>query len=195
MNARTEFFDEIALHWETNLEERERIILKEALRFMPPANKPVTVLDAGCGTGVLLPYLSDYSVIAVDASSEMLKIAIERNAHSNVSFIQAACESLPLKDASVDVVVGLNLYPHLTDAQAALAQFRRVMRSHGRLTLLHFQDSHTVTAIHKSIGGAVANDVLPPAEAVAQALEEAGFEPIHTHDDEYFLIVADRDGI
>jgi ubiquinone/menaquinone biosynthesis C-methylase UbiE/DNA-binding transcriptional ArsR family regulator len=97
-----------------------------------------TVADLGCGTGrnadVLAPFVT--TVIAIDASEEMLAAARERLApHVNVDVRQGTLEALPLPDASVDAAhLGLVLH-HLADPATVLAEAARVLRPGGRLLI------------------------------------------------------------
>ena len=72
-----------------------------------PAGPGDTVLDIGCGTGLCLPLLHEKvgptgTIIGIDASEQMLKVAANRvtqNGWSNVQLITA-----PVADAVVDVL-------------------------------------------------------------------------------------------
>lgn len=55
------FFENYAKHWDRDRKEN-RTILSEFLRLMA-LETGAAVLDAGCGTGVLLPYLAEASVL------------------------------------------------------------------------------------------------------------------------------------
>ena len=72
------------------------------LRILPALLPPTAVVgDLGCGSGriaaALAPFVS--SVIAVDASSEMLSVARERLAgFSNVHLHEGSLEALPIAD-------------------------------------------------------------------------------------------------
>src|SRR4051812_37183665 len=66
------------------------------------------VLEQAIGTGVLtdllIPQLSGWSYIAIDASASMLQVARER-IDARVALVHADVRALPLASASVEVVV------------------------------------------------------------------------------------------
>ncbi|MGN6427797.1 MAG: class I SAM-dependent methyltransferase [Leifsonia sp.] len=98
------------------------------------------VLDVATGTGLVLRSLRDARAGArltgVDLSPGMLAVARERLPEA--TFVEADATSLPLPDASVDVVIcvtGLHLFP---DPAAAIAEWARVLRPEGRAVTATF---------------------------------------------------------
>ena len=83
------------------------------------------VLDVGCGTGFLTAHLAG-DVVALDQSTEMLRIAAQRMPHGRVLCGEAV--PLPFHDAEFDRVFTSHFYGHLqSDARAEfLAEARRV---------------------------------------------------------------------
>lgn len=94
-----------------------------------------SVLEVGAGTGKLTERLVElgHDVHATEPSRQMLDILKER--HPDVRSSYAAAESLPVVDASVDVVVCAQAF-HWLDQEAALEEFARVLRPGGRVALI-----------------------------------------------------------
>jgi arsenite methyltransferase len=100
-----------------------------------------TVLDLGSGGGIDV-ILSARRVGAhgkafgVDMTDEMLDLA-RRNAAAaavtNVEFLKGTIETLPLPDASVDVVISNCVINLSVDKAAVFAEMARVLRSGGRV--------------------------------------------------------------
>jgi len=93
------------------------------------------VLDAGCGTGRHAAFALDLggTVMGIDLSAPMLDVA--RSRRELQALIRASVDALPVSSASVDVIVcGLALC-HLKDLTPALREFRRVVRSGGRVVI------------------------------------------------------------
>ena len=100
-----------------------------------------TVLDLGSGGGIDV-LLSARRVgptgraIGVDMTDEMLDLA-RRNATeagaTNVEFRKGTIESLPLEDASVDVVISNCVVNLAADKGAVIAEIARVLREGGRM--------------------------------------------------------------
>jgi len=95
------------------------------------------VLDAACGEGYGSYLLSRTaaSVIGVDVSPAAVAHAGQRYKHPNLAFATGSVASLPLPDASVDLVVSFETIEHLHEQREMLAEFRRVLVPDGILVI------------------------------------------------------------
>jgi len=93
-----------------------------------------TIVDVGCGNGELLASLPSANVIGFDYSFPGLVHARDRNADANVACARA--DRLPLPNESIDAVVAQHVIEHMPDVDAAIREWRRVLRPHGVLLLL-----------------------------------------------------------
>ena len=96
------------------------------------------VLDVACGEGYGSALLARDAqhVTGVDAAEAA--VAHARTAYSgvgNVSFQQGSCESLPLADSGVDVVVSFETLEHITAHEAFVDEVARVLAPSGVLLL------------------------------------------------------------
>jgi len=98
-----------------------------------------TVLDAACGLGYGSHVLASLSpaarIIGIDLSDWAVEFARRNYSSDRVDF---CCGSLPealnsMPNASVDFVVSLETLEHVTDPQALLAAFERVLKPGGRI--------------------------------------------------------------
>ena len=97
------------------------------------------VLEIAVGTGKNLSYYPpDCRIVALDVSSEMLKVAQSREAKRSmhVSFLVADAEALPFPDESFDTVVSSLSTCTFPNPVAALGEMARVSRPEGRVLLL-----------------------------------------------------------
>lgn len=92
------------------------------------------LLDVGCGNGRLLASVSDVRRIGLDAAGGGLVQA--RNHDPNAWFGRALADHLPLADGTVDAIVAQHLVEHLGDVDAAMREWRRVLRRNGVLLML-----------------------------------------------------------
>ncbi|MGA8255351.1 MAG: class I SAM-dependent methyltransferase [Nocardioides sp.] len=93
-----------------------------------------TVLDLGCGTGFHLPLFASTAgeVIGVEPHHDLLQIARRRTRDlSNVRLLPGAAQSIPLPDASVDVVHARWAYFFGPGCEPGLAELARVVRRGG----------------------------------------------------------------
>ncbi|EGV29120.1 Methyltransferase type 11 [Thiorhodococcus drewsii AZ1] len=96
------------------------------------------VLDIATGTGVLARHASELvgpegTVIAIDPSLPMLQQAGKRGVENRACGI---AESLPLEDASVDLISMGYALRHVCDLRVAFDEYLRVLKPGGRLLLL-----------------------------------------------------------
>jgi arsenite methyltransferase len=99
------------------------------------------VLDLGCGAGTDLLIAAqmagpDGHVIGVDMTPTMLQRArasADEMGLANVELHESLIESLPLADASVDVVISNGVIDLVPDKDAVLEEIDRVLRPGGRV--------------------------------------------------------------
>jgi ubiquinone/menaquinone biosynthesis C-methylase UbiE len=92
------------------------------------------IADIGAGTGALLGPIGSAApaarVVALDASTRMLRIARTRR---GASAVLADALALPLADGTADAVILAYVLFHLADPARAAAEAARVLRPGGRL--------------------------------------------------------------
>ncbi len=96
------------------------------------------VLEVGIGSGLNLSYYDPSrvtTVIGLDPSVEMNQLAqrAAKEAPVEVEFLNLPGEEIPLDDQSVDSIVITYTLCTIPDADAALAQMRRVLKPDGKL--------------------------------------------------------------
>jgi ubiquinone/menaquinone biosynthesis C-methylase UbiE len=91
------------------------------------------VLEAGCGTGLILERVSRFASSAwgIDLSSGMLQKARERR----LKVMQASLVDLPFGDERFDVTYSFKVLAHVEPIKEALAELARVTRRGGYLLL------------------------------------------------------------
>ena len=173
-----EFFNSIAHTWDqTRAHRQERLDMLIRRTGMKPGER---VLDLGCGTGVLLPFIVQAigptgSVTGVDIADKMVDVAAKKfSQFPNNRLIRSDIMDYEAVQP-FDHITCLNFYPHIQDKAAFLQRaLERWLKSGGWLHLFHDLSRAEVNAIH---GGcqAVREDRLTPGDTVAALLEAAGF--------------------
>jgi SAM-dependent methyltransferase len=115
-------------HW---WHSARRSIVLDWVKRRYPGRHDLDILDAGCGTGLLMQQLQPLGrVEGVDISEEALEFCRKRGLE-NVR--RADVIELPFGDESFDMITALDVVEHLDDDVAALREFRRVLRPGGRV--------------------------------------------------------------
>lgn len=161
-----------------------------------PRDRPLSVLDLGCGTGVVARRLAETlhpgsTVHGADVSAGLLRAAERLAPGLRISWDHLVAGILPYADASFDVVTMHTLLSHVADPLAVLGESRRVLRRGGRLivfdadhagTTYSQPDPETTRRIDHLLTSAIATH---PAicRQLPRLLQAAGFE-LQSHDAE-----------
>lgn len=188
MNKR-EFFDSLAVEWDRQIqddEEESQRRFRELVEALPP-KRGDWVLDVGSGTGVLIPYLREATgkrgrIVELDFSLEMLRMAKKKHSEGRMSFLQADAHDLCLKEETFDAVICFSTFPHFHNQASVLREFRRVLKSGGQLSIIHFMSREEINAFHARVDGPVRKDALPDHDDMARLLTRAGFRDISIED-------------
>ncbi|HBL18277.1 MAG: hypothetical protein A2X36_10370 [Elusimicrobia bacterium GWA2_69_24] len=185
--SKTRFFDRRAAHWDEDAHAAEKEArlgrIVRGLRLKAGA----AVLDVGCGTGALVPFLlravgGRGSVIGVDPSGPMLRKARGKGFPARVRFLKAKAERLLLPDGACDAAICFASFPHFDRHPAALLEIRRVLKPGGRMFVLNLQGSRGLNRFHRDCGAAVAHDHMPGARKMRRLLEYCGYRRISVTD-------------
>jgi SAM-dependent methyltransferase len=165
--------------WYLGMERITRAVLDRAIG----RGRSLRILDAGCGTGAVMGYLSDYgTVTGFDFAAEALHFCRVRQ-RDRLS--RASVLALPYADESFDLLTSFDVLCEraVVDDDLALREFARVLRSPdavsgkpgGRVLLrlpaynwLHGQHDEAVYIRHRYT-----------ARELKHKLRQAGFEPKH----------------
>lgn len=120
---------------------RLRLALSDQVLSAEAEGKPLRLLDAGCGDGLLSLALAkrhrDWSVVGVDRRDDMLSGARARargRGIANATF-EAADLTRPLPQSGFDAVVALECLHEIPDDKSALAAMAGALRPGGLLAL------------------------------------------------------------
>lgn len=100
-----------------------------------PKDKISSILDIGCGDGVLLSLISkktEAQLTGVDLDIDSLKIAKTR---LNATFIKSSATTLPFKPSSFDLVIASEIIEHLKKPEKMLIEIKKVLKPNGRVII------------------------------------------------------------
>ena len=168
-----EYFNRRSLTYENSLEQWlffDRF-QRRVLNMVEKGYSPNTILDVGCGTGRLLRKAREYwpktQLIGVDPAAGMIENA--RRLMPDAKFYVSQAESLPLPDASVNLVFSTASFHHWQDQEKGLREIKRVLQPGG---LLFLADVWPPLGLSKLIRHFRTNN----PSAIRETLMHAGFQ-------------------
>jgi len=201
--ARKAYFNDSAEKWidlwyrdpETGRQDRHAKDFERLFALMPLKTGD-SVLDAGCGTGVLVPYLLDAvgasgTIYELDFAPRMIEINRRLHPAANIRFLVADVEQTPLACASCDAAVCFSCFPHFSDKGRAVETLAGILKPQGILIVAHFASSRGINARHKTCA-AVRHDHLPDEGAMRKMMETRGFAIEAFIDEEGFYYLQAR---
>jgi 2-polyprenyl-3-methyl-5-hydroxy-6-metoxy-1,4-benzoquinol methylase len=95
---------------------------------------PRSVLDVGCGEGVLTAEwaerLGDGRIVGIDLDDPKLRSEWERRSRPNLEFRVEEATSLSFADGEFDMACAIEVLEHVPDPEATLAEMARVASRH-----------------------------------------------------------------
>lgn len=169
----------------------------ERLFSLLPLKRGDHVLDVGCGSGVLVPFILERItetgiLYELDFADEM--IAANRSMHKgkNIRFIVADVEKAPLDDASCDVIICFSCFPHFHDKKKAMMTLSRILKPRGAFIVSHFDSSEGINKHHGSCH-AVMHDHLPDETTMRSLFQQANLNiDMFIDEPDFYLITAKK---
>ena len=98
-------------------------------------DQPLTVLDVGCGGGLLANplALAGHTVTGVDLSPDSLAVARRHDATRSVTYLEQDARRLAFPDQQFEVVCMMDFLEHLEERDEAIREAARVLRPGGWL--------------------------------------------------------------
>jgi ubiquinone/menaquinone biosynthesis C-methylase UbiE len=193
------FFDFFASKWDDG-ESSDKINQLKKFFYNLNVNISGNVLDIGCGTGILVPFLlkkssRDCHLFELDLSKEMLRENKKKcgDKSSLINHIHADTHHLPFKQHQFNFVLCFAVLPHLSDQLGALKEWQRVLAVGGYLLILHLMSSKILNAYHAKVNTVIAQDYLLPVKQEKKVVEQAGLNIIEAIErDDLYLILSQK---
>jgi len=96
---------------------------------------PATVVDFGCGTGVLLAEAASraHRVVGVDLVLDSAEILLEEQGLGDIELLQPDQFAKTVESGSVDVIIAAEVLEHIDPLQPTLSLFGDKLKAGGRL--------------------------------------------------------------
>jgi 2-polyprenyl-6-hydroxyphenyl methylase/3-demethylubiquinone-9 3-methyltransferase len=141
-SVNNDIYDQLGERWYTAKDDPVALLRAEAECRNPWVNQVIRshfkhqnlqILDVGCGGGFLSNRLArdGYHVTGIDLSQESLEVARRYDSTQSVRYLSADAYSLPLEDASFDVVCAMDFLEHVDDPKKAIQEISRVLKPGG----------------------------------------------------------------
>lgn len=146
------------------------------------------IVDVATGTGMIANMLGSYgftNVVGMDISEGMMSIAAQHSREENngVRFVYGNAMELPLDDCSVDVIVNSRLLWTLSEPEAAIAEWYRVLNSGGKVIAMNELDEEGVncgemTSYREDTGVSLYPFGNASQEDIVKVFEKVGFKNV-----------------
>lgn len=190
-----DYFDQLVPNWDREVTPERLECLSNIIKELD-IKLGSHVLDIGSGTGILLPFLieavgGEGRIIALDLSAKMLHEAKAKGFQSIVDFVQADAAAIPLLHNYIDLAICNSVFPHFNNKAKALKEIARVLKSNGQLVICHSASREAINQLHQSIGGVVANDLLPDEFELSELMKHTGLTITSLEDNpKRYLVIA-----
>lgn len=138
-----------------------------------------TILDYGCGSGVLLPTAAALAktVYAVDIVPGPARMIVEDAGLTGVEVMTPDALAGRVADRSVDIVVAGEVFEHIDDLPACLDGLRRKLKADGRL-LVTLPTENWAYRTGRRLAGFHGHYHLTNADDIHRIIASAGFRPM-----------------
>ena len=155
------FFDRCAPNWDAEMIKNDGIIGK--ILDNAEVGEGMDVLDVACGTGVMFDYYLQRnvaSVIGIDISPEMAKIAAEKYAGEEKVRVICGDVEETVFDRKFDRIVVYNAFPHFPDPKRLIKTLAGLLKEDGRLTVAHGMSREAIDNHHSDSASKVSNGLM-----------------------------------
>lgn len=166
---------------------------KAIVELIDPQNG-ASMLDLGCGTGILLQQLHllnrGLKLYGLDISPEMVKIASSKVPGANIQ--NGSASKLPYKANLFDYVTCANSFHHYPDSQLTIKEIFRVLKHGGKFVLLDpFVDGLFRKFINRTINILFneGDTKIYSGEAIKLMFQDAGFKSIRQTTQWYYKLI------
>jgi len=141
------------------------------------------ILDIGAGTGRMTRFLAEFVgtegfVVAQDIAEKMMVEAKTRTASEQAAFVCDDIMAMSCKNDVFDKLLCFSAFPHFEDKHRAVSEMARVLKTGGRLLILHNRNSAAMNTFHASLPHPVHHDRLPDIPSLEKIFRYNGLIPI-----------------
>jgi ubiquinone/menaquinone biosynthesis C-methylase UbiE len=180
-----DFFDKNAYQWDKREKRKTHVIIKKIINSLK-LKKFINVLDVGCGTGILYPYLKNKfkNYTGVDISPKMIEVALKK--HPKANFINKDFYKLKTRK-KFDLIIVFNSFPHFTERKKFFKKALSLLKNDGKLIIAHSFKLEKINKIHYSSSNKEIRRHLITAKEISNLYKNFGFKKIKIKNNPYFI--------
>lgn len=157
--------------WQTKADAHQWSSARARYSVAASLGAGVVLAEVGCGTGFGLAKVAPFTALSIGIDVEERNLHSARSHSSSLLLIQGNAEALPIREDSVDCLIGLEMLYYLPDVGRFLRESHRVLRQGGRLLLtVPNPTRHSFSPSPYSVA-------YPTYEELVQLVKAAGFDP------------------
>jgi ubiquinone/menaquinone biosynthesis C-methylase UbiE len=161
-------YDVTARLYEIRYAEEQKQKIEAALKEMKIANHS-SILDVGCGTGILFNYVVDKakSIVGLDTSRKILREAKKKAKNlKNVHLVLADADNMPFRENLFDHVFGVTVLQNMPEPAKTLMEIRRVAEGKAKIIVTGMKKAFTPEQFQQLLSNANLESVAVKAESL-----------------------------
>jgi len=159
-------YDVTAHLYDTRYAEEQKQKIEAALEEMKIKNHS-SILDVGCGTGILFNYVVDKakSIVGLDISRKTLQEAKKKAKNlKNVHLVLADADNMPFREKLFDYVFGVTVLQNMPEPAKTLMEIGRVAKEKAKIIVTGMKKAFTTEQFQQLLSNANLKSVAVKAE-------------------------------
>jgi len=149
-------YNRLAKVYDTQYAGEQKAKIEAALSDVH-VNKDSLVLDVGCGTGLLFPYIANgvQLLIGIDISRKLLRKAKTcKKRYPNTHILLADADHLPFQDQTFHTIFAITLLQNISNRLTTLQEIKRVSKKHVTIAVTGLKKGFTKRAFTTALKNA-----------------------------------------
>lgn len=182
-----DYFNSNYKSWINSIDDNKKKVIEESIKSLG-LGKNITVLDIGCGTGILYPFLMGIPVkeyMGLDISERMVEEFSKK--HKNVNLKICDFQKEIDLNRKFDTVLIFDSIPHFEDLDTLFINAGTHLESNGRFSIIHSRTREELKKHHRKINFSLGREAIPLDADLEVLCDRYGFDLEKIKDDDFFF--------